>query len=185
MKGFVSTYVICLFLGSIFCVEASAQRTMKSQSFLNAECLYDFESFGVSTTFGQYTLGGFWETGLDGHLYKADTDSGIVLDYAHCCVSGGYMFRLAGTKRRNINLYAGSGVFIGAEILDPMNRLLDNYRLSMKKAEFLYGIYAGMLTEIFVMEKLAIVVEASLPLNFSSRISMLGYDVGLGLKVML
>ena len=168
-----------------FMGNASAQRTMTGQGFLSADCLYDIENFGAKAECGQYTLGGFWMVGANGHFYDATTSSKYSLEYAHCYAFGGYMHRLAGTRRRSVNLYGGGGAFIGAEVIDPMSRLPKDAVLGIDRSGFLYGLYVGLSAEFFVVEKLAIVTGVSIPLNFSSRIRMLNYDIGLGLKVML
>lgn len=95
------------------------------------------------------------------------------------------MHRLAGTRRRSVNLYGGGGVFMGAEVLDPMSRLPKDTVLGIGKTAFLYGVYAGLSAEFFIVEKVAVMASALVPLNFSSGIRMLNYDFGLGLKVML
>lgn len=168
-----------------FMVNASAQRTMAGQGYISADCLYDFENFGAKAEYGQYTLGGFWSVGASGHFYDATTTSKYSLEYVHCNAFGGYMHRLVCTRRRSGNLYGGGGVFIGAEVLDPINRLPKDTILGANRARFLYGVYVGLSAELFIVEKLAVTVNAIAPLNFSSGIRMLNYDVGLGLKVML
>ena len=107
------------------------------------------------------------------------------LEYVHYYAFGGYMHRLAGTRRRSVNLYGGGGVFMGAEVLDPMSRLPKDTVLGIGRTAFLYGVYAGLSAEFFIVEKVAVMAGALVPLNFSSGIRMLNYDVCLGLKVML
>lgn len=174
-----------LFLGAVSSGSAWAQRTMQGQSFLSADCLSDFDRLGAKIAFGQYTLGGFWETGANAHFYDAVTNTGYSLEYMHTYASGGYMFRLAQTRKRSINLYTGGGVFFGCEILDPLGKLPREIVFNGNRSEFLYGIYAGLSSEFFVTERLSLLIDAFVPLNFSSRIRLLNYDVGLGLKVML
>ena len=168
-----------------FMGNASAQRTMAGQGFLSADCLYDIENFGAMAEYGQYTLGGFWTVGASCHFYDAPTSSKYNLEYVHCYVFGGYMHRLAGTRRRSVNLYGGGGVFMGAEVLDPMSRLPKDTVLGIGRTVFLYGVYAGLSAEFFIVEKVAVMAGALVPLNFSSGIRRLNYDVCLGLKVML
>ena len=168
-----------------FMINASAQRTMAGQGYISADCLYDFENFGAKAEYGQYTLGGFWSVGASGHFYDATTTSKYSLEYVHCNAFGGYMHRLVGTRRRSVNLYGGGGVFMGAEVLDPMSRLPKDTVLGIGRTAFLYGVYAGLSAEFFIVEKVAVMAGALVPLNFSSGIRMLNYDVCLGLKVML
>lgn len=168
-----------------FMSNATAQRTMAGQGFLSADGLYDFENFGAMAEYGQYTLGGFWMVGANGHLYDTATSSEYRLEYTHCYAFGGYMHRLAGTRRRSVNLYGGGGVFMGTEVLDPMSRLPKDTVLGIGRTAFLYGVYAGLSAEFFIVEKVAVMAGALVPLNFSSGIRMLNYDVCLGLKVML
>lgn len=88
---------------------ASAQRTMSGQSSLCISALYNGSSVCADVFYEQYTLGGFWQAGLEGKLYHARISTGDTLDYIHTVASSGYMCRVAGTRNRLLNLYMGAG----------------------------------------------------------------------------
>lgn len=161
---------------------ASAQRTMSGQGSLTVSGAFTGTSVGAGAFYAQYTLGGFWETGLTGCDYVGRVSTGHRLRYDDVAVAGGYLFRLAATRSRSLNVYAGGGAFMGVELVDPMNGLPAYLDLGVKKVGVLYGVYASAQSEIFVGRRLALVVGGRLPVNFSSRIAHFHWQVGLGLR---
>ena len=107
------------------------------------------------------------------------------MDYVHALAEGGYLFRLAGTRSRSLSLYAGGGVLIGVEALDPFSSLPGNIVLGRAKYSFLYGVYAQGAMEWFVGRKLAVMLQASAPVTIGSAIGWMHWSVGLGLKLNL
>ena len=51
--------------------------------------------------------------------------------------------------------------------------------------KFLYGLSPAVSMEIFVSHHFAFTVAAALPVNFSSPISNVHYEAGLGFKVLM
>ena len=164
---------------------ASAQRTMSGQSSLCISALYNGPSVCADAFYGQYTLGGFWQAGVDGKLYHVRISTGNTLDYIHTVASSGYMCRVAGTRNRLLNLYMGGRIFLGIEMTDPWNRLPEYWDTGLADYKFLYGISPAMCMEIFIGNHFAFTLDAALPINFSSPISNVHYEAGLGFKVLL
>ena len=164
---------------------ASAQRTMSGQSSLCISALYNGSSVCADAFYGQYTLGGFWQAGVDGKLYHVRISTGITLDYIHTVASSGYMCRVAGTRNRLLNLYMGGKIFLGVEITDPWKKLPDYLDTGLADVKFLYGLSPAVSMEIFVSHHFAFTVAAALPVNFSSPISNVHYEAGLGFKVLM
>ena len=171
--------LLVLLLGS---TTASAQRTMSGQSSLTVSGVYTGTSAGVEAFYSQYTLRGFWEAGITGTDYLAPLSTGHVLRYDDVLVQGGYMFRLAGTRNRGLNLYAGAGAFAGVEILDPFRSLPSYIDLGQRHINFQYGLYAHAMAEVFLVRRLALVINGRVPVNFSSAVKKVHWQAGIGLK---
>ena len=185
MKVKIAHIGLTILTSLLFMSTASAQRTQSGQPSLRVSSLYNGLSVGAEAFYEQYTLTGYWQSGVSGNLYKASLSSGDTLDYLHVLAQGGYLFRLAGTRSRSLSLYAGGGALAGVELLDPFNSLPGHIALSQKPATFIYGVYAHGVLEWFVARKFAILLQASSPVTFGSGIRTLNGNIGLGLKLNL
>lgn len=164
---------------------ASAQRTMSGQSSIQAEALFNGRSFGAEVIYGKYTLSGYWDAGITYNDYREKISTGDCFQYGHFAAKGGYMFRLAATKSRSVNLYGGAGAFMGCELMDPFARMPFYIETNTNDYRFLYGIYGKILLEVFVSEKTALTIGLALPLNFSSVFDAIHYQSGIGCRVLL
>jgi len=81
-----------------------------------------------------------------------------------------------------LNFYAGGGVQAGAEFLDPWKGLPDYVDIGKNNCNFLYGLYGSGVLEWFAAPRFALTLQAALPITFSSVISPINWNVGLGLK---
>lgn len=169
----------------ITALPASAQRTISGQPALGLSARYNGSSVGAEAFFSQYTLSGFWDAGLTGDHYTVPVSTGLMLDYAHVAARGGYAFRIVGTRNRCLSFYGGGGIFAGVEWLDPAKSIPSYIDLGMPSVQFLYGIYARVMLEVFLGTRVALTFSGSVPVNFSSKISMLHYGGEFGLKIML
>ena len=142
-------------------------------------------SVSAGAFFSQYTLNGFWEAGIVGNDYTLPMSVGGCLRYNHLAAAGGYQFRLVANRSRSVNLYGGGGVFIGAELVDPMRQLPDYFSLSIPSESFLYGIYAKTEVEFCIGRRFAITVEAGSGLTPSNKLRLFGFIAGLGFKLIL
>lgn len=176
------TGVMLLTLLFLTSTTASAQRTMSGQGSLTVSGVFTGTSVGVEAFYSQYTLGGFWEAGLMGADYLGRLSTGQALRYDDAVAAGGYMFRLVATRSRSLNLYAGGGILVGVEVLDPLNRLPGYIDLGRSRVSFQYGLYAHALGEIFLGRRLALVVNGRIPVNFSSAVKHFHWQAGVGLK---
>lgn len=177
----IATVVILMAAG----VTAQAQRTMKGQSVLGAEASFNGMSAGVTLDYSQYTLNGFWYVGVCGNDYFGWYAPEKKIRYDHLSANGGYLFRLAGTRSRSVNLYGGGEVFVGVELTDPFSELPDQFRAAIEHYRFLYGVAPKILAEFFVSSGFAFTVFGSVPINFSSDYSNFNFNVGAGFRIML
>lgn len=184
MKGTLKYFILA---AALFwcCSQASAQRTMPGRFSVAVNGCFNGSSVSAEAFFGQYTLGGYWEAGLLANDYGWPLSVSGRLQYDQLAVAGGYQFRLAATRDRAVNLYGGGGVFAGLEFVDPFRSLPEYYVLPIDSQAFLYGLYVKTTAEFFIGRCFAFVLEASLPLAFSSQLSMINYAVGGGIKLIL
>ena len=90
-----------------------------------------------------------------------------------------------GTRSRSINLYGGGEVIVGLELIDPFEELPHQFKVSMEKYRFIYGISPRILAEFFFSPRFAFTIFGTLPINFSSAISNVNYNLGGGFRIML
>ena len=164
---------------------ASAQRTISGQFSLNLSAHYNGSLAGAEAFLSQYTLSGYWEAGIGADAFHAPLSNGVQLEYADVAARGGYLFRLAATRSRSLNLYAGGGAFTGIESVDPRKRIPSYLDLGIPSIGFLYGLYAKACLEVFIGPKVAFTLLGGASANFSSRIAWLHPDAGLGIKILL
>ena len=172
---------LLLFVGK----PASAQRTISGQSAFALSAYYTGTSVGAEAFYQQYALGGFWEAGANLSPFIQPLSSGDRLYSCHIAATGGYLWRLAATRSRGFNWYAGAGAFMGVEWLDPMRKLPSYIDLGVADIRFLYGIYAKTVVEVFLAPRFAVILQGAVPVNFSSVAGFIHWQGGLGLKFML
>lgn len=184
---------ICTALtAALYCVispEADAQRTANSALMLTAGYSYPFsgrgDDFCLDLCCGQYRLNSYWNAGITGNLYSHGLKNESMMQYAHIAAIGEWMYRLAGTRNRAVNLYIGGGMFIGYEAYDPFGKLPDYFETGLGNGAFLYGIHAKLEGEFFIWRNVAIVLGGRLPVNFTSPVSKVNYHVSAGLRINL
>ena len=179
--GATLTGILLLFA----CKPASAQRTVSGQPTLALSAHYTGTSVGAEAFFQQYTLGGFWEAGASFLPFIQPLSSGDGLYTCHIAATGGYLWRLAATRSRSCNWYAGAGALTGIEWLDPFHQLPDYLDLGISEIRFLYGVYAKTVLELFLSPRFAVLALGAVPVNFSSVNGYVHWQAGLGLKFML
>ena len=175
---------ICMTLTT--CHEAQAQRTMNDRNLLTGEYAAQFSSvkdFGINLSWGRYLLDGFWNVSASGVSSALQLSTGDRLGLFTLRAEGGYLHRIASTRSRGLNLYAGGNAFIGYEVYDPWDRLPANINTGLGTGAFIYGIRPRLEAEVFITKRLAIVISGSAPLTFGSVSSWLRGDAGVGLRV--
>lgn len=163
----------------------SAQRTAIGQSFITADALYTFSkgaAAGGNMEFGQYLLNSYWDVTVTVANRTAPTTSDFRMEYMHYMAGGDYMYRLAGTHTRSINLYGGGGLFLGYESYDQLHKMPEDTKTDLGAGAFLYGLRAQLLAEFFVGNRLALTARGRIPVNFSSPTGWLKYEAGIGVR---
>lgn len=165
--------------------QVSAQRTQSGQSSWILSVSYNGTSAGVETFYQQYTIAGFWEAGLMCNDYSTPLSTGQSLRYDQLGALAGYHYRIAATRSRTFNWYAGGGLYAGIEYLDPFNNIPPYVSLGRNCIQFLYGLYARSGVEWFMGRKVALTVNCIVEVNFSSMIKHFHWRTEAGLKILL
>ena len=179
MKKATISLVFAVFLS---CVPLFAQRTMAGHAELSGSGTMAFDSFGASLSCGIYTLGGFWDGGFSLVNHEAELSSGEILPYVHAAAFGGYNQRIIATSDRRFGLYAGAGVFIGYEMIDPRETVSPDVVTGLEDETVIYGLYAKAEVEAFLTGHVALVPFVKVPYCLSSQVYSVLYEAGVSLR---
>ena len=182
----ISTYrrvITAMLVGCLFCTSAYSQRTADRQNAMTASAGLTDGSVSMEFDWLQYSLIGYGRTGIRCSDYARTLVTENKIGYTDLCVEGGYMFRMASIRSRAMSLYAGGGGFLGCEVVDPLKRLPEHIVLNTRKWTFLYGLYAEVEMEVFVVEKVALIFQGKLPINLTSILGKIHYEYGAGLRI--
>ncbi len=177
--------LVCVILFLTFNCNASAQRTMPDQNAIRFQSTWNGTSLGAGALFSRYTSTGYWETGIVANKHIAPTNISENLEYYRTIITADYMHRIAANRKRSLNLHIGGGTFIGLESIDPFAKLPEHVETALPGHAFIYGIYASVLTEVFLCRKVALTFSGDVPLTFSSSFGIIGYCATAGCKIML
>lgn len=162
-------------------IAASAQRTASGHGMVSLSGSYPW---GAELSYGQYLPSSFWEAGAQGLLRSYPINQEISMKYAQVFAYGDWMYRLAATRNRLLNLYLGAGAFLGYESYDPWKQLPSHISSDViSKGTFLYGILGKLQIQIFMNRYLSLLLTASAPVNFASPITWIQPSGSLGLRL--
>ena len=179
-KGLVKQVLLMAVL-ALVPVSASAQRTAKGQGMITLTGTYPL---GGELSYGGYLNSSFWEAGAIGLFRTHSLGEVSPMDYAQALAFGDWMYRLAGTRNRVLNLYIGGGAFLGYEFYDPWNKLTEGQKESLSSSgTFLYGILGKLQLQLFLSRSLSILLSAEAPVNFTSPITWIQPCGSLGLRL--
>ena len=149
-----------------------AQRTMRYQNLITAETVVPYDmrpSLGGGVQYGQYTLGGYWKTGIYsvGRAPIQDKKNSLEIQTVRVC--GEYMHRLFANRSRSISLYGGGGLFVGYEFYDPFKKRPEHLQTFTADNAFIYGLSVCAEAELFIARSIAITFSVNAPLTFGSQ----------------
>lgn len=183
MKRLLFTYSCLIFLLFASSDPLSAQRTWNGEGFIGVNQFisgYAIPSGGLGIEGGQYLLHSYWKAGVravdwnqkvSGILPEGD-EEGETLYFDHILwnLSGSWMYRLASSYGRGINLYAGIGAFLGINHYEVFHPLPQELESGFPKAEFVYGAEPAVDIELFLLRRVALVVGVQSPFTLSSSL---------------
>ena len=174
---------IVLFSSSQF---ASAQRTMKGQYHLAAEAAFAADPrvpTGAEISFGVYLLDSYVIGWINVTPDFVTLPTNHQLGYIPINVGADYMYRVAATRARSVNLYVGGGVFLGWELYDPFRKVPSYIDTGFGKGNFIYGVAPALESEFFIARRLALTLGARMPVSISSKTEILKLHIKAGIRI--
>ena len=165
---------------------ASAQRTMKGQLHIGAQASISADPripIGGELSFGSYLLGSHISGWINVTPDYISLPTGHQLEYIPINVGADYMYRVAATRARSVNLYVGGGVFLGWELYDPFKRVPSYIDTGFGKGNFIYGVAPALESEFFITRTVAVTLGARMPVSISSKTEILKLHLKAGFRV--
>ena len=186
IRGIVRSVLIACFVLFASSQAASAQRTMKGQLHIGAQASLSADP--RIPIGGEFSLGSYL---LDSHISGwinitpdyISLPTGHQLGYIPINVGADYMYRVAATRARSVNLYVGGGVFLGWELYDPFKRVPSYIDTGFGKGNFIYGVAPALESEFFITRTVALTLVARMPVSISSKTEILKLHLKAGLRV--
>ena len=175
---------------ALMSLTASAQRTAYGERQLNIEAhVSPAPSFGAALSYGQYLLTSFWEGGVTADDYLKQNSEDGLFDNLRVEGYGAFLYRIFGTRNRQLSVYVGGDAFLGFEFLDPFKRLTQpSYQSYLndgyKASQFIYGVSPRAEAEFFVSRDIALVARVRVPvtLNTQFRSDLVGFVGAVGVR---
>ena len=164
----------------------SAQRTMKGQLHIGANASISADPripVGGEFSCGSYLLDSYIAGWINVTPDFITLPTGHQLGYVPINVGADYMYRVAATRARSVNLYVGGGVFLGWELYDPFRRLPSYIDTGFGNGAFIYGVSASIASEFFITRTVALTLESRMPVSISSKTEILKLHLKAGIKV--
>lgn len=186
IRGHIRSILIaCIVLFSSSQV-VSAQRTMKGQFHIDAKASLSADPrmpAGGELSFGSYLLNSYITGWVNVTPDYITLPTGHQLGYIPINIGADYMYRVAATRARSINLYVGGGVFLGWELYDPFKKVPPYIDTGFGKGNFIYGVAPALETEFFITRTVALTLGARMPVSISSKTEILKLHLKAGFRV--
>lgn len=186
IRGCIRSVLIACFVLFTSSQVVSAQRTMKGQLHIGAHASISADprvSAGGELSFGSYLLDSYITGWINVTPAYITLPTSHQLGYIPINVGADYMYRVAATRSRSINLYVGGGIFLGWELYDPFKRLPSYIDTGFGNGTFIYGVAPAVASEFFIARTVALSLEARMPVSISSKTEILKLHLKAGIKV--
>ena len=180
-----SILIACIVLFSSSQV-VSAQRTMKGQLHIGALASLSADPgipVGGELSVGSYLLDSYITGWINVTPDYITLPTSHQLGYVPINVGADYMYRVAATRSRSVNLYVGGGVFLGWELYDSFRRVPSYIDTGLGSGAFIYGVAPSVASEFFITRTVALSLEARMPVSISSKTEILKLHLKAGIKV--
>ena len=186
IRGFSrSVLIACIVLFSSSQI-VSAQRTMKGQYHLAAEAAFAADPrvpAGAEFSFGAYLLDSYVIGWINVTPDYVTLPTSHQLEYIPINVGADYMYRVAATRARSVNLYVGGGVYLGWELYDPFRKVPSYIDTGFGSGTFIYGVAPALDSEFFITRRLALTLGARMPVSISSKTEILKLHLKAGIRI--
>ena len=186
IRGCIRSVLLACFVLFTSSQAVSAQRTMKGQLHIGAHASLSADPrvpAGGELSFGSYLLDSYITGWINVTQDYITLPTSHQLGYIPINVGADYMYRVAATRSRSINLYVGGGIFLGWELYDPFKRLPTYIDTGFGKGTFIYGLAPAVASEFFIARTVALSLEARMPVSISSKTEILKLHLKAGIKV--
>ena len=164
----------------------SAQRTMKGQLHIGAQASMSADPqipIGGEISFGSYLLDSYITGWINVTPDYVILPASHRLGYIPINVGADYMYRVAASRARSVNLYVGGGVFLGWELYDPFKKIPPYIDTGFGKGVFIYGVAPAIDSEFFITRTVAVTLGARMPVSISSKTEILKLHLKAGIKI--
>ena len=186
IKGsFRSILIACFVLLSSSQI-VSAQRTMKGQLHIGAQVSMSADPqipIGGEISFGSYLLDSYITGWINVTPDYVILPTSHRLGYIPINVGADYMYRVAASRARSVNLYVGGGIFLGWELYDPFKKIPPYIDTGFGKGVFIYGVAPAIDSEFFITRTVAVTLGARIPVSISSKTEILKLHLKAGIKI--
>ncbi len=186
IRGCIRSVLIACFVLFTSSQAVSAQRTMKGQLHIGAHASISADPrvpAGGELSLGSYLLDSYITGWINVTPDYITLPTSHQLGYIPINVGADYMYRVAATRSRSINLYVGGGIFLGWELYDPFKRLPSYIDTGFGNGTFIYGVAPAVASEFFIARTVALSLEARMPVSISSKTEILKLHLKAGIKV--
>lgn len=186
IRGFIRPVLIVCFILFASSQVVSAQRTMKGQLHIGAQASLSADPrvpAGGELSFGSYLLNSYITGWINVTPDYISLPTGHQLGYIPISVGADYMYRVAATRARSVNLYVGGGVFLGWELYDSFRRVPSYIDTGVGDGNFIYGVAPALESEFFITRTVALTLGARMPVSISSKTEILKLHLKAGLRV--
>jgi hypothetical protein len=159
---------------------------MKGQLHIGAQASLSADPrvpIGGELSFGSYLLDSHISGWINVTPDYISLPTGHQLGYIPINVGADYMYRVAATRARSVNLYVGGGVFLGWELYDPFKRVPSYIDTGFGKGNFIYGVSPALESEFFITRTVALTLGTRMPVSISSKTEILKLHLKAGLRV--
>lgn len=166
--------------------QAAAQRTMKGQYHIAAQGVIGADSgvpLGGELSFGAYLLNAYMKGWINVTSDSIILPTSHRLGYIPIYVGADYMYRVAATRSRGVNLYIGGGVFLGWEFYDPWKKVPAYIDTGLPDGAFIYGVTPAIDSEFFITKTVAFTLGARSPISISSKTEILKLQLKAGVRI--
>ena len=186
IRGYIrSVLIACIVLFSSS-QAVSAQRTMKGQLHIGANASISADPripVGGEFSCGSYLLDSYIAGWINVTPDFITLPTGHQLGYVPINVGADYMYRVAATRARSVNLYVGGGVFLGWELYDPFRKVPSYIDTGFGSGTFIYGVAPALDSEFFITRRLALTLGARMPVSISSKTEILKLHLKAGIRI--
>lgn len=138
---------------------------------------------GGELSFGAYLLNAYMEGWLNVTSDSIILQTSHRLGYIPINAGADYMYRIAATRSRGVNLYVGGGVFLGWEFYDLLKRVPAYIDTGLPAGTVIYGVAPAIDSEFFITRTVAFTLEARSPISISSKTEILKLQLKAGVRI--